>query len=107
VVAGKEYSIVLSSNAPAGTFAVGGSTSKVYSGGESYHYTGGVWVVDTLSGLDWAFDTYVTTTAVGGQILRVSFIHVILPWISIGAALSLLTVYVLALNRRGKPIVRL
>jgi len=60
VAAGKKYSIILTSNAGGFTFAVGGSASKVYSGGESYHNAGGGWVADTLTGLDWAFETFVT-----------------------------------------------
>jgi hypothetical protein len=63
VVAGNQYSIIVSTNAVAFTYAICGSTSKLYAGGQSYHNMGGGWVADALLGLDWAFKTFVTTTA--------------------------------------------
>jgi hypothetical protein len=64
VVAGNQYSIIASTNiGTPNVYAIYGSTSQLYPGGQSYHNAGGGWVADALRGLDWAFKTFVTTTA--------------------------------------------
>jgi ABC-type amino acid transport system permease subunit len=64
IVAGNVYSIILTSSAASGSLAfdMRGIKSNVYAGGNSYHNTGGGWVLDG-GGQDWAFKTFVTTTS--------------------------------------------
>lgn len=107
-VSGNLYSIILSTNGGSLTYQLHGSKAHPYALGQSYHNSGSGWVAE---GWNWAFKTFVTTAAVGGQLQPINAAQVLYLlvtrqvgeyWWLLAAAVIVAGCVVLA-RRRSQP----